>query len=225
MLTNFQRSLRRRSTLLVGLWLGGIAAAGEAQTGAFAADPRSASVARCTTALDQRIRSEHPHTDRVVVLGASLVEWPAGRGSGAGVAGDGRMLRGEAWDDFEFSCWLDARGGVARVDWSGPYHDGEPVRGGHRRPRAEFEPLDPGSSSARLCLDALHGEIRSDHPSSGRLEAGRGGLERWRRPDAEVVVHGQGRFEGARGQWHPISFQCRFERDERRVTRAWYELD
>ena len=117
------------------------------------------------------------------------------------------------------------KGNSSRTASRNTYHDGEPVRGGHRRPRAEFEPLDPGSSSARLCLDALHGEIRSDHPSSGRLEAGRGGLERWRRPDAEVVVHGQGRFEGARGQWHPISFQCRFERDERRVTRAWYELD
>jgi hypothetical protein len=197
-----------------------------AQVGGWAADPRSSAVQRCEQALEQRIRSEHPHTDRVITLGGSLVEWPASRASEAGVAGDGKMLRGQSWDDFEFTCWYDGRsGGVSRVEWSGPYHDGQPVRGAHRRQRFDPTPIDVRDATARACLDAVGAEIRREHPRTGRLEAHRGELGSWQRPNGEVVVRGRGRFEGARGGWHEVSFQCGLEARGRRVANAWYELD
>ena len=226
MLRKVPRRKRRGSTCVIAGLAGlALASAAAAQSSGWAADPRSPSAERCASALEQKIRAEHPHTDRVVTIGGSLIEWSATRDGDAGLAGDGRMLRGETWDDFEFTCWFDRSGGVARLDWSGPYHDGQPVRGGHRRQRVDPAPLDPRDATARACLDAVSAEIHRDHPRTGRVEAHRAELGRWERPNGEDVVRGGGRFEGARGGWHEITFQCGFDPGGRRVGNAWYELD
>jgi hypothetical protein len=186
--------------------------------------PRAIRVDICARAVEARIRQDHPHTDRVEVDGRTVSEWSWSRTEVA-VSGEGKMLRGSSWNEFDFVCLIDARSnGVTLLEWSGPLKDGEPVRPGAQPPSRLLGTLDDGSIAGRECRAALEAAIRSDHPRSGRLELDRSTLRRWRRSPVETGVRGEGEFAGSRGLPHPIEFGCVWDERRGQVASVYYEL-
>jgi len=178
----------------------------------------------CRTALGERIRSEHPHTDEIEIAERSLLEWSYSRTERA-VAGDGRMRRGTTWDELDFVCVVEGRAGrVVALEWSGPLHQGRPVRPGEQEPRRLLAPLESGAPAGRACAEAVGAEIRREHPRSGQLELERTTLRQWRRSATEVGVLGEGRFAGARGRPHPIEFTCVWDTRRGAIGAVYYEL-
>jgi hypothetical protein len=178
----------------------------------------------CRRPLEDRIRSEHPHTDAVEITPRSLLEWSYSRAETA-LSGEGRMLRGKTWDEFDFVCLVESRSGrLVALEWSGPLHDGQPVRPGAQRPERLLAPLEVGSPLGRACADAVGAEIRREHPRSGRVDLERESLRQWRRSQAEAGALGEGRFAGARGRPHPFEFSCVWDARRGGVTSVYYEL-
>lgn len=195
-----------------------------AASGRPAFQPRAIWVDLCDRALGERIRRDHPHTDRVEISGGTVSEWAWSRTEVA-VAGEGRMLRGETWDEFDFVCLVDARSNaISALEWSGPLHDGRPVRPGAQPPSRLLGTLDDASPAGRGCAAALESGIRADHPRSGRVRLERGTLRRWRRSPVETGVRGEGEFAGSRGLPHPFEFTCVWDERRGAVSALFYEL-
>jgi len=179
----------------------------------------------CARALEQRIRSEHPHTDQVELVARNMSEWAYSRGEVA-VAGDGRMLRGKSWDDFDFVCLVEMRSSrVSALEWSGPLRDdGTPVRPGVQRPTRLLSELGLDSAAGRGCAEAVGAEIRREHPRAGRVDFERATLRQWRRSQFEIGARGEGSFAGFRGRPHPFEFSCVWDARRGGVTSVFYEL-
>ncbi|KAB2969313.1 MAG: hypothetical protein F9K18_01515 [Thermoanaerobaculia bacterium] len=180
---------------------------------------------RCTSALEAKIRAEHPHTDKVELLDRSVSEWAYSR-SEVAVAGDGRMLRGKSWDEFDFVCLVEMRSNrVSALEWSGPLlDDGTPVRPGVQRPTRLLSALTLEAAAGRGCSEAVGAEIRREHPRSGRIDFERPTLRQWRRSQSEVSTRGEGRFAGFRGRPHEFEFACVWDARRGAVTAVYYEL-
>jgi hypothetical protein len=179
----------------------------------------------CARALEQRIRSEHPHTDQVELVARNMSEWAYSRGEVA-VAGDGRMLRGKSWDDFDFVCLVEMRSSrVSALEWSGPLRDdGTPVRPGVQRPTRLLSELGLDSAAGRGCAEAVGAEIRREHPRAGRVDFEHATLRQWRRSQFEIGARGEGSFAGFRGRPHPFEFSCVWDARRGGVTSVFYEL-
>jgi hypothetical protein len=179
----------------------------------------------CARALEGRIRGEHPHTDKVELVARTVSEWTFSRGEVA-VAGEGRMLRGRSWDEFDFVCLVERRSSrISTLEWSGPLRDdGTPIRQGVHRPTRLLSSLGLDSAPGRGCAQAVEAEIRREHPSSGRVDFERATLRQWRRSQSEVGARGEGRFAGFRGRPHPFEFACVWDVRRGGVTAVFYEL-
>lgn len=206
------------------VWAGLAAPEPAAAQGPPGYQPRATWVDVCARAVEARIRRDHQHTDKVEVDGRSVSEWSWSRTEVA-VSGEGKMLRGSSWNEFDFVCLIDARSNaVTLLEWSGPLKDGEPVRPGAQPPARLLGRLDNGSTAGRECQAALEAAIRTDHPRSGRLELDRSTLRSWRRSPTETGVRGEGKFAGSRGLPHPIEFGCVWDGRRGQVASVYYEL-